>query len=184
MMRQDYTLTLLEDLKNQTYKPTQVVIVDATPPEQRDESLYDTTKYPFELIVKWQIIKGGNKFLTIKRITPPGTLMNHMNDVKIVQHCDLYDDRDIIGEPQMYQQPNMNDNALNSGNNITFAPVIKINTKDVLDECEENHKEPIVIDDHSPDENISFTEIKPEEHKSDKTETPLDFSKLLIVKKP
>jgi len=135
------------------------------------------------MLQKWQIIKGGNKFLTIKRITPPGTLMNHMNDVKIVQHCDLYDDRDIIGEPQMYQQPNTNDNALNSGNNITFAPVIKINTKDVLDEYEENHKEPIVIDDHSPDENISFTEIKPEEHKSDKTETP-DFSKLVIVKKP
>jgi len=137
------------------------------------------------MLQKWQIIKGGNKFITIKRLTPPGTLMNPMNDVKIVQPCDIYDDNDIIGEPQMYQKPN--EDAYNSGNNITFAPVIKINTKDVLDEHEENHKEPIVIDEHSPNENISFTELKPREYEhsaNDMVETPVDFSKLLIVKKP
>jgi glycosyltransferase involved in cell wall biosynthesis len=59
MMRQDYTLQLLNDLSNQTYKPSQVVVVDATPSEQRDESLYDASAYEFELIVKWQSSKGS-----------------------------------------------------------------------------------------------------------------------------
>lgn len=59
MMRQDFTEQLLEDLSNQTYKPTQVVVVDATPENLRDESLYQTKKYPFELIVKWQQTKGS-----------------------------------------------------------------------------------------------------------------------------
>lgn len=59
MMRQDFTLNLLADLKNQTYKPTQVVVVDATPEGQRDESLYNPSNYPFELIVKWQQSKGS-----------------------------------------------------------------------------------------------------------------------------
>lgn len=59
MMRQDFTLNLLKDLANQTYKPTQVVIVDATPENQRDESLYNPADYPFELIVKWQVTKGS-----------------------------------------------------------------------------------------------------------------------------
>lgn len=54
MMRQDYTLQLLEDLANQSYLPTQVVVIDATPENTRDETLYDAKKYPFELIVKWQ----------------------------------------------------------------------------------------------------------------------------------
>jgi glycosyltransferase involved in cell wall biosynthesis len=59
MMRQDFTLNLLNDLAKQTYTPTQVVIVDATPENQRDESLYNTNNYPFELIVKWQTSKGS-----------------------------------------------------------------------------------------------------------------------------
>lgn len=59
MLRQDFTLQLLDDLKNQTYKPTQVIVVDATPPERRDESLYSIFGYPFELIIKWQISKGS-----------------------------------------------------------------------------------------------------------------------------
>ena len=59
MMRQDLTLNLLGDLANQVYKPTQVVVVDATPEGQRDESLYNPADYPFELIVKWQITKGS-----------------------------------------------------------------------------------------------------------------------------
>ncbi len=59
MMRQEFTLNLLEDLKNQTYLPTQVVIVDATPSEKRDETLYNPANYPFELVVKWQTTKGS-----------------------------------------------------------------------------------------------------------------------------
>ncbi|HNP32558.1 MAG TPA: glycosyltransferase [Flavobacterium sp.] len=59
MMRQDYTLNLLNDLSQQNYKPTQVVIVDATPENQRNESLYNPANYPFELIVKWQVSKGS-----------------------------------------------------------------------------------------------------------------------------
>ena len=59
MMRQDYTLQLLTDLANQTYPPTQVVVVDATPENSRDESAYNNKNYPFELIVKWQKTKGS-----------------------------------------------------------------------------------------------------------------------------
>lgn len=59
MLRQDYTLTLLEDLKNQTYLPSQVVVVDATPEESRDENLYNSNNYPFEVVFKWQTSKGS-----------------------------------------------------------------------------------------------------------------------------
>lgn len=59
MMRQDFTLTLLDDLKKQTYLPDQVIVVDATPEHTRDESLYDTNNYPFEVIFKWQTTKGS-----------------------------------------------------------------------------------------------------------------------------
>jgi glycosyltransferase involved in cell wall biosynthesis len=59
MMRQDFTLQLLGDLENQTYKPTQVVVVDATPEDQRDVSLYNPENYSFELIIKWQVSKGS-----------------------------------------------------------------------------------------------------------------------------
>lgn len=59
MMRQEFTLNLLNDLELQTYKPYQVLVVDATPEELRDESLYDRSKYSFEVIFKWQISKGS-----------------------------------------------------------------------------------------------------------------------------
>ncbi len=59
MMRQDYTLKLLSDLSNQTHIPTQVVIVDATPESERNESLYNSINFPFEVIVKWQETKGS-----------------------------------------------------------------------------------------------------------------------------
>jgi glycosyltransferase involved in cell wall biosynthesis len=59
MFRQNYTLQLLEDLVNQSYPPSQVIIVDATPESERNESLYVVKKYPFELIVKWQETKGS-----------------------------------------------------------------------------------------------------------------------------
>jgi glycosyltransferase involved in cell wall biosynthesis len=59
MFRQDYTLQLLADLENQSFSVTQVVVVDATPKSNRDESLYNQKKYRFELIVKWQESKGS-----------------------------------------------------------------------------------------------------------------------------
>jgi glycosyltransferase involved in cell wall biosynthesis len=59
MMRQDFTLQLLEDLASQSYLVSQVVIVDATPQNLRDEKLYLEKKYPFELVIKWQETKGS-----------------------------------------------------------------------------------------------------------------------------
>lgn len=59
MLRQDFTLNLLEDLKNQTYKVSQVVVVDATPEEKSDESLYNPNNYPFKVVFKWQTTKGS-----------------------------------------------------------------------------------------------------------------------------
>lgn len=59
MLRQVYTVLLLEDLKIQTYKINQVVIVDATPEDKRDESLYNLENYPFEIIIKWQTSQGS-----------------------------------------------------------------------------------------------------------------------------
>lgn len=59
MMRQDFTLNLLNDLKNQTYLPNQVIVVDATPENSRDESLYNPSDYPFEVQFHWQTTKGS-----------------------------------------------------------------------------------------------------------------------------
>ncbi|WNH09645.1 glycosyltransferase family 2 protein [Thalassobellus suaedae] len=59
MMRQEFTLNLLNDLENQTYKPFEVIVVDATPEESRDASLYNTNKYSFNVIFKWQTTKGS-----------------------------------------------------------------------------------------------------------------------------
>jgi glycosyltransferase involved in cell wall biosynthesis len=59
MFRQDYTLQLLADLMAQSYLVNQVVVVDATPESDRDESLYNPKDYPFELIVKWQESEGS-----------------------------------------------------------------------------------------------------------------------------
>lgn len=59
MFRQDFTLQLLEDLSNQTYPPTEVIIVDATPIDSRDESAYLNKNFPFKLVVEWQKSKGS-----------------------------------------------------------------------------------------------------------------------------
>ncbi len=59
MLRQEFTLTLLNDLKNQTYLPTQVVVVDATPEGKRNLDLYNPENYPFEVIFQWQTTKGS-----------------------------------------------------------------------------------------------------------------------------
>jgi len=58
MMRQEFTLQLLEDLASQTYPVSQVVIVDATPENLRDDKLYQQ-EFPFQLIIKWQETKGS-----------------------------------------------------------------------------------------------------------------------------
>jgi glycosyltransferase involved in cell wall biosynthesis len=59
MFRQEYTLQLLEDLAVQNCKPTQVIVVDATPESERDEKAYQRKPYPFELKVIWQKSKGS-----------------------------------------------------------------------------------------------------------------------------
>jgi glycosyltransferase involved in cell wall biosynthesis len=58
MSRQDYTLQLLEDYEKQTYFPTKVIVVDATPENERIIGIYNRD-WPFELIVKWQESKGS-----------------------------------------------------------------------------------------------------------------------------
>lgn len=59
MKRQNYTQLLLEDHKNQTYPISQVVIVDATPEEERDEKYYQQKDFNFKIDVKWQTTKGS-----------------------------------------------------------------------------------------------------------------------------
>jgi GT2 family glycosyltransferase len=59
MFRQEYALQLLDDLAEQTYRPTQVVIVDATPVKDRDSMGYQKKTYPFELNIFWQETKGS-----------------------------------------------------------------------------------------------------------------------------
>jgi glycosyltransferase involved in cell wall biosynthesis len=59
LFRQEYTLQLLGDLTRQNYLPAQVIVIDATPQSERDEKLYQSKKYPFELIVKWQETEGS-----------------------------------------------------------------------------------------------------------------------------
>jgi glycosyltransferase involved in cell wall biosynthesis len=59
MMRQEMTHQLLMDLNEQTYLPTTVIIVDATPKEKREMHWYDKKQFRFELLVKWQTSKGS-----------------------------------------------------------------------------------------------------------------------------
>ena len=59
MMRQQFAIQLLNDLKVQTLLPKQVIIVDATPDSIRDPEVYNFSDYPFEVILKWQTSKGS-----------------------------------------------------------------------------------------------------------------------------
>lgn len=59
MMRQHFTVQLLGDLAAQTYPPTQVIIVDATPEAERIPDIYLQQVYPFTLEVYWQSSKGS-----------------------------------------------------------------------------------------------------------------------------
>jgi len=59
MYRQDYTLQLLKDYTHQTYSVTKIIVIDATPVEERVEGIYNQDQFDFELIVKWQDSKGS-----------------------------------------------------------------------------------------------------------------------------
>ncbi|MHA6279864.1 glycosyltransferase family 2 protein [Salinimicrobium sp. CAU 1759] len=59
MFRQEYTVQLLKDYALQTYPVKEVVVVDATPPGERNEGIYKSAVYPFDLRVLWQKTKGS-----------------------------------------------------------------------------------------------------------------------------
>lgn len=59
MFRQEYTVQLLDDLACQSYKPDEVIVVDATPDTQRNGNAYQNKKYPFDLKIIWQQSKGS-----------------------------------------------------------------------------------------------------------------------------
>ena len=59
MLRQEFMLQLLNDLENQSYLPTEVIIVDATPQDKRHLECYKTDKYSFKLKVVWQTSRGS-----------------------------------------------------------------------------------------------------------------------------
>ncbi|MFI2743772.1 glycosyltransferase family 2 protein [Zhouia sp. PK063] len=61
MYRQDYTVQLLEDLSSQTYLPHHVIVVDGTPEGERNENVYNASKYPFKVSFIWQQSKGSCK---------------------------------------------------------------------------------------------------------------------------
>ena len=59
MFRQEYTLQLLNDYSLQNYPVKEVVVVDATPAEERKESIYSTETYAFNLKLVWQKTEGS-----------------------------------------------------------------------------------------------------------------------------
>ncbi len=59
MYRQGYAEQLLLDLAAQNYRPTQVIVVDATPEDEREPKAYKKQVYPFELKILWQESKGS-----------------------------------------------------------------------------------------------------------------------------
>ncbi len=58
MMRHEMCVTLINDLKAQTYHPTEVILVDATPPEDHTVD-FNAMEAPFKLIAKQQTTKGS-----------------------------------------------------------------------------------------------------------------------------
>ncbi|MFY0714774.1 glycosyltransferase family 2 protein [Seonamhaeicola sp. NFXS20] len=59
MLRQEFTLNLLNDLEHQTCKPHEVIVVDATPIDKRNTVLYNPNNYSFKVVFKWQSTKGS-----------------------------------------------------------------------------------------------------------------------------
>ncbi|WGK63813.1 glycosyltransferase family 2 protein [Croceiramulus getboli] len=59
MGRQDFVLKLLDDLSKQSWLPYEVVVVDATPEKDRDQTLYASFSAPFHFKYYWQTSKGS-----------------------------------------------------------------------------------------------------------------------------
>lgn len=59
MRRQQFTHQLLSHLAQQTYLPTEVIVIDATPETERETGIYETTQWPFDLKIIWQTSKGS-----------------------------------------------------------------------------------------------------------------------------
>ncbi|WP_368732363.1 glycosyltransferase family 2 protein [Winogradskyella ouciana] len=59
MKRQAYTELLLQDHNAQSYLIKEAIIVDATPPEERDDKYYKQENFKFNVKVKWQTSKGS-----------------------------------------------------------------------------------------------------------------------------
>ena len=108
MMRQDYTAQLLDDLKHQTYLPNQVVIVDATPKKQRGKDIYNFSKYPFEVTLKWQASKGSCRARN-----------------EAIELC--YGDYIVFGDDDIRLQPNFIEN------HIRFLQTYKVSACNGLD---------------------------------------------------
>ncbi len=58
MLRHDMCVNLINDLKAQTFHPTEVILVDATPPEKHEVD-FNSMDVPFNLIAKQQQTKGS-----------------------------------------------------------------------------------------------------------------------------
>lgn len=116
MFRQDYTLQLLDDLSNQEYQLAEVIIVDATPPSERDESLYEQKKYPFILKIVWQQSKGSCR------------ARNEAIDL-----CS--GDYIVFGDDDVRVQPNF------IGNHIRFLQTYKTGACNGLDIRADHHKQ-------------------------------------------
>ena len=116
MMRQDFAVQLLNDLANQTYTVSQVIVVDATPEDQRIESIYKEKQYPFELILKWQETKGSCRARN-----------------EAIELCTS--DYIVFGDDDIRIQPNFVEN------HIRILQTYKANASDGLDITADNQKQ-------------------------------------------
>jgi hypothetical protein len=153
-----------------------------------DKVLYrgDNSKTPSGHLQKWNIIKGGSNFITIRRETEPGRLFNPMKDLQIVKPEDIYYENDIIDNRPTSSHNDMETRNIvpPNGNNITFAPVINVNTKEIEPDIEM----PPMIKDELRETDCDAPEIK---YKKVEDSVPcviephanqIDFSNLMIKK--
>ena len=61
MLRQNYTLQLLHDYEKQEYPVKEIIVVDATPEEDRKDDIYTKNRFSFDLKIFWQKSKGSCK---------------------------------------------------------------------------------------------------------------------------
>ncbi len=59
MFRQNYTLQLLKDYNKQSYLVKEIIVIDATPVNEREENIFCNQNFSFELKVIWQSSKGS-----------------------------------------------------------------------------------------------------------------------------